>query len=153
MTWMPPQIEQYRNRWPLGSMARLALELLLNVAARRYDVHELGLTHIKDSKLVWRPHKTLRSTGKQLAISITPELRAALDAIPKGIRADGVTTFVVNEHGRQFASAATFGSRFADWCRMAGLQPVKCDDGRVRSYRAHGLRKAALRALAHAGAT
>jgi integrase len=27
------------------------------------------------------------------------------------------------------------------------------DDGRVRNYRAHGLRKAALRALAHAGAT
>jgi integrase/recombinase XerD len=30
---------------------------------------------------------------------------------------------------------------------------VACDDGRVRNYRAHGLRKAALRALAHAGAT
>ena len=28
-----------------------------------------------------------------------------------------------------------------------------CDDGRVRSYRAHGLRKAALRTLAHAGCT
>ncbi len=28
-----------------------------------------------------------------------------------------------------------------------------CDDGKTRSYRAHGLRKAALRALAHAGCT
>jgi integrase len=28
-----------------------------------------------------------------------------------------------------------------------------CDDGRVRNYRAHGLRKSALRALAHAGCT
>ncbi|HEY2426515.1 MAG TPA: hypothetical protein VGI09_11505, partial [Pseudolabrys sp.] len=27
------------------------------------------------------------------------------------------------------------------------------DDGRIRNYRAHGLRKAALRALAHAGCT
>jgi len=30
---------------------------------------------------------------------------------------------------------------------------VVCADGRTRNYRAHGLRKAALRALAHAGAT
>ncbi len=35
----------------------------------------------------------------------------------------------------------------------ADLKPVLCDDGRTRNYRAHGLRKAALRALAHAGAT
>ena len=31
--------------------------------------------------------------------------------------------------------------------------PVRCEDGRVRNYRAHGLRKASLRALAHAGCT
>lgn len=78
-------------------------------------------------------------------------MRAALDAAPA--RADGVTTFIVNAYGRPFASAAAFGDRFADWCRMAGLKPVLCDDGRVRSYRAHGLRKAALRAIAPAGAT
>jgi integrase/recombinase XerD len=30
---------------------------------------------------------------------------------------------------------------------------VLCDDGRTRNYRAHGLRNAALRTLAHAGAT
>jgi hypothetical protein len=30
---------------------------------------------------------------------------------------------------------------------------VICADGRTRTYRAHGLRKAALRSLAHAGAT
>jgi hypothetical protein len=35
----------------------------------------------------------------------------------------------------------------------AGLKPVLCDDGRTRNYRAHGLRKAGLRALVHAGAT
>ncbi|HXZ46849.1 MAG TPA: hypothetical protein VEH02_09010, partial [Pseudolabrys sp.] len=54
---------------------------------------------------------------------------------------------------RPFASAAAFGNKFADWCRAAGLKPVRCEDGRVRNYRAHGLRKASLRALAHAGCT
>jgi integrase len=62
-------------------------------------------------------------------------------------------TFLVNDYGRPFASAAAFGNKFANWCRAAGLEPVLCDDGRTRSYRAHGLRKAALRALAHAGCT
>ncbi|UGY03261.1 tyrosine-type recombinase/integrase [Bradyrhizobium quebecense] len=153
LTWLEPQVEQYRKRWPLGTMARLALELLLNIAARRYDAHLIGEQHAKDSKLTWRPHKTLRSTGKQLVIGITSDLRAALDAIPKGMRADGVLTFLVNDYGRPFASPAAFGNKFADWCRGAGLKPVLCDDGRVRSYRAHGLRKAALRTLAHAGCT
>jgi integrase len=47
------------------------------------------------------------------------------------------------------------GNKFADWCKAAGLKPVLCDgvDGRTRNYRAHGLRKSAWRALAHAGAT
>jgi hypothetical protein len=153
MTWLAPQITQYRERWPLGTIARLALELLLNIAARRYDAHELGTQHIRDGKLVWRPHKTLRSTGKLLSIRIRSELQAAMDAIGADARQDGVLTLLVNDYGRSFASAAAFGNKFADWCRAAGLKPVKCDDGRVRSYRAHGLRKAALMSLAHAGAT
>jgi integrase len=61
--------------------------------------------------------------------------------------------FLVNDYGKPFASAAAFGNKFADWCRAAGLKPVLCDDGRIRNYRAHGLRKAALRALAHAACT
>jgi integrase/recombinase XerD len=69
------------------------------------------------------------------------------------MRADGVLTFIVNEYGRPFAAAAAFGNCFARWCRAAGLKPVLCDDGRARNYRANGLRKSALRALAHAGAT
>lgn len=73
--------------------------------------------------------------------------------MPKDARPDGVLTFLVNDYGRPFASAAAFGNKFADWCTAAGLKPVLCNDGRTRNYRAHGLRKAALRALAHAGAT
>jgi hypothetical protein len=64
-----------------------------------------------------------------------PELQAALDAMPAS---DGLT-FLMNDYGRPFASSAAFGNKFADWCIEAGLQPVLCDDGRVRNYRAHGL--------------
>jgi integrase len=154
MTWLDPQIDQYRAHHKLGTVARLAIELLLNIAARRHDVHEIGHQHINnDGKLCWRPHKTLRTTGKLLKIGVLPELRAALEALPKQARADGVLTFLVTDYGKPFASAAAFGNKFADWCKAAGLKPVLCADGQTRNYRAHGLRKAALRRLAHAGAT
>jgi integrase len=153
MTWLEPQVAQYRERHKLGTVARLALELLLNIAARRHDAHMIGQQHIRDGKLSWRPHKTLRTTGKLLTIRIMPELKAALDAMHKEARAEGVLMFLVNDYGRPFASPAAFGNKFADWCMAAGLKPVQCDDGRTRNYRAHGLRKAALRTLAHAGCT
>jgi len=145
MTWEQPEIEAYRNTHAVGTVARLALELMLNIAARRGDAWELGPQHIKNGKLVWRPNKTKRSTGKLLSIPILPEFAAALDAIPVKDAA-----FLVTDYGRRFKSAAAFGNKFADWCRQAGLKPVKCDDGRVRSYRAHGLRRAALMALVRA---
>jgi integrase len=150
MTWLDQQITQYREHHAIGTMARLALELLLNIAGRRQDAHMLGRQHInRDGKLSWRPQKTRRSTGKTLTISIMPELQAALDAMPTS----NAMAFVCNDYGTPFASAAAFGVKFALWCTAAGLQPVRCDDGRIRNYRAHGLRKAALRALAHAGCT
>ena len=153
MTWLEPQVAEYRQHHQLGTVARLALELLLNIAARRHDAHIIGEQHVKAANLTWRPHKTLRTTGKQLTIRMTSEFLAARAAMPDDIRAEGVLTFLVNDYGRPFASAAAFGNKFADWCVAAGLRPVLCDDGRTRNYRAHGLRKSALRALAHAGCT
>jgi integrase/recombinase XerD len=151
MTWGDAQIAAYRERHPIGTTARLAIELLLNVAARRGDAHRLGVQNIKQgNKLEWRPHKTIRSTGKELSIRILPELQRAIDAMPAK---DTALAFLLNEYGRPFASAPAFGNRFAVWCKQAGLEPIVCADGRVRSYRAHGLRKAACKALAHAGCT
>jgi integrase/recombinase XerD len=55
MTWHEPQIAQYRDRHPVGTMARLALELLLNIAARRGDAHLLGYQHISARKSLLLP--------------------------------------------------------------------------------------------------
>jgi integrase/recombinase XerD len=150
MTWGAAEIDAYRARHALGTTARLAIELLLNVAARRGDAHKLGIQHVKDGRITWRPNKTARSTDKVLSIRILPELQAALSAMPAR---DTSLAFVLNDYGKPFASPAAFGNKFADWCKDAGLKPVLCADGRVRSYRAHGLRKAACKALAHAGCT
>jgi integrase/recombinase XerD len=128
----------------------VGIELLLNTAARRTDVYLLGRQHHKNGRLTWRPAKTRRSTGTILTIPVLPELQAALDAMPA---ANGELTFLLNERSKPFKSAAAFGNRFAAWCRQAGLEPQNCDDGKIRSFRAHGLRKAALKQLAHAGCT
>jgi len=149
VTWGEVQIEQYRQRHANGTMARLAMEVMLNIAARRHDAHLIGRQHLRNGCLSWRPSKTSQTTGKVLTIRVLPELQAALDAMPHS----DALTFLLTEYGRPFASAAAFGNKFADWCRAAGLEPVICDDGKVRNYRAHGLRKAACRQLAHAGCT
>jgi integrase/recombinase XerD len=149
MTWGDEQVAQYRYRHPVGTTARLALELLLNVAARRGDAYRLGRQHVRNGCLSWRPSKTMRSTAKMLTIRIMPELQAAFEAIP----ASDSLTFLTTDSGKAFASAAAFGNKFADWCRESGLPVVACEDGRKRSYRAHGLRKAACRKLAYAGCT
>jgi len=47
MTWLEPQIAQYREHHLLGTIARLAIELLLNIAARRQDAHMIGQQHVR----------------------------------------------------------------------------------------------------------
>ena len=148
MTWKEAQVAQYREHHPLGTVARAAIELVLNIGARRHDAHVIGRQHLRGGQLTWRPHKTQRTTGKTLTIRVLPELQAAIDALPKS---ESVLTFLVNDYGRPFASAAAFGNKFADWCNAAKLLPVLCDDGKVRNFRAHGLRKAACLQLAYAG--
>jgi len=147
LTWGEVQIEQYCARHEIGTMARLALELGLNIAARRHDARLIGRQHLKNGCLSWRPSKTSQTTAKVLTIRVLPELQAALDAMP---RTDALT-FLLTEYGRPFKSAPAFGNRFAAWCDAAGLKPVLCDDGKVRSYRFHGLRKAACTRMAHRG--
>jgi integrase/recombinase XerD len=159
MTWKPPQVEQYRAKHPVGTMARLALELMLNIAARRTDTYQIGRPHmafnpeIQMNVLTWRPQKTSRSTGKVLSIPVLPLLQEALDATPKSKAKEAVLTFMTNDYGKPFASAAAFGNKFADWCDEAELPTIMCADGRERNYRAHGLRKAALYTLYKPGAT
>jgi integrase len=150
LTWGADEIAQYRSKHQLGSVARVALELMLNVAARRGDAYQLGRQHItKDGRLSWRPHKTRRSTGRVVTVPILPELQAALDAMPTS----NTLTFLTTDHGKPFASAAAFGNKFADWCEEADIQGVVGDDGQSRNFRAHGLRKAACRQLAEHGCT
>ena len=79
-----------------------------------------------------------QKTGAVLAIPVHPDLAAIIAATPRQH-----LTFLTTASGKPFAPAG-FGNVFRDWCREAGL-PEHCS--------AHGLRKAACRRLAEAGAS
>src|SRR5215472_15682130 len=50
-TWPEEYVEQYRTRHSIGSKARLAFELLVNVWAARVDTALLGRQHVRDGML------------------------------------------------------------------------------------------------------
>ena len=93
--------------------------------------------------------KRVGAPDRRLQFAFCRNSRAALDAM----RPSAALTFLTNDYGKPFASAAAFGNKFADWCRKAGIEGVIGDDQQLRNFRAHGLRKAACVRLAEAGCT
>jgi integrase len=138
-SWSEAQIEQFQGRWPLGTVDRLMLELLVNTAQRRSDVARMGpqQLQLRDGRKVIEIVQ--QKTKQEVSIPITAELAEALAVTP----VTGVETFLATDTGRPF-SAPGCGVRLAHACDAAGL-PEIC--------RAHGLRKAACRRLAEAGCT
>lgn len=133
--WTWDEIEQFKAHHPPGTRARLALSLLLYTAQRRGDVVKMGRQHRKDDRI----HvATGKSGGRtRLWIPMHHELRSELEYVPAS-----QLTYLVTSHGKPY-TAAGFGNWFREQAEAAGLK------GRA----AHGLRKAALTALAEAGCT
>jgi integrase len=131
--WTIAEVEKFRERWPVGTRERLALDLMLFTGLRRSDIFRLGRQHVSDGLISIRTEKT----GKSVHVPIFPELKASIDASPTGDLA-----FVVTATGKPFASAASFGNWFGKACVAAGVPG-----------RAHGLRKAGATIAADHGAT
>ncbi len=110
------------------------MALLLYTGQRRSDVIPMGWQHIRDGAIAVRQRKT----GKPLLIPIHPDLKAVLDATPRD-----QMSFLVTRFGQPF-SPVGFTNWFKAACRKSGL-PARAS--------VHGLRKAACRRLAEAGAS
>jgi integrase len=138
------EISQYRRRHPLGTMARLALELLLATAARRGDAVSLGSQNVFDGAITFSQSKTRRRAETSLVIPLLPEFYEALTAMPaaKVVSMEPAKTFLKTGSGQPFKSAASFGNWFRHRCDEAGLP---------KGISAHGLRKATARRLADLG--
>jgi integrase len=132
-SWTDEEITQFEARHPVGTRARLAFALLLYTGQRRSDVVHMGRQHVRGGVLQVRQVKT----GIEVSMPIHPALAAILAESPTDH-----LTFLTTQYGRPFTSNG-FGHWFLDMCRQAGLHHCS----------SHGLRKAAARRLAEAGAT
>ncbi|WP_419825145.1 tyrosine-type recombinase/integrase [Sphingomonas sp.] len=131
-SWSEEDIAKYQARHPLGTRARLALEIMLWTGQRRGDARLLGPEQLKNGQINYRQGKT----GTDLWLPAAPQLLEAIGAMQRV----GFKTFLVTEYGKPF-SRAGFGNKMREWCDEAGLP--QCT--------AHGLRKAMARRLAESG--
>ena len=132
--WSEDEIEQFENRWPIGSRERLAFALMLYTGQRRSDVHRMTWQDVRDGMI----RVTQQKTRARLQIPLHPDLVAILDAAPK----EHVT--ILNSAYGKPLTVAGFGNFLRESITAAGL-PMECQP--------HGLRKAAGRRLAEAGCT
>jgi integrase len=138
-SWTDAEVAQYRARWPYGTEARLVLEFAFETVSRRGEIVTLGPQHVytgEDGQPWIHIARTHRS--KDVDIPISPELMAAIDAMPKKH-----LTFLVNAYGKPRSNLG-LAHHFAKWARAAGL-PDHC--------RLHGLKKAGMSHRADAGYT
>jgi integrase len=131
-SWTEDELRQYEARHPVGTKARLALDLLLYTAERRTDVVALGPPHLRGGRFQY----TASKNDAELDIPVAPPLATTIAATPMV----GVKTYLVTEYGKPFTPAG-FGNWFRD----------RCDETDLPQCSAHGLRKAFLRRMAEAG--
>jgi integrase len=133
--WELEECSKFEDHHAIGTRARLAYELLLQVGQSRCDVVRMGRQHVRDGVLSLQRQKT----KVPFDVPVMPALQQAIDAMPSTDH----LAFLVTAQGKSF-TAAGFGNWFRDVCNEAGL-PKRCTS--------HGLRKAAATRLADRGAT
>lgn len=144
-TWTENDIETFIAKHPLGTRAYLALCLLLYTGQRRSDVVKLGPKSIKghyDPRDFTGRKLTLtqQKTGKTLTLPIHPALA---DALAKADIPPDAPAFLLTQYGKAYTGSG-FSNYFHNAAQAAGLKDQASP---------HGLRKAAARRLAEAGAT
>ncbi|MBR0676657.1 phage integrase family protein [Roseomonas alkaliterrae] len=141
-TWTEAEIEAFEAHHPSGSRERLAFALLLYTGQRRSDVVRMGWRHHREVTVNGRAVRVIEvtqvKTGRRLAIPVHEALAAELDQAPRDL-----LPFLRTAYGKPF-SPRGFYNQFCGWAEAAGLPPGRSP---------HGLRKAAGRRLAEAGAT
>lgn len=130
-SWTEAEIAKFQKRHPVGTKARLAMEIALWTGLRRGDVAQLGPQHVIDGRVITTAAKTMKAVN----VIAAPPLLKAIEATQTG-----ELTFLITEHGKPFAPAG-FGNWFRDRCNEAGLPHCSI----------HGLRKALTRRAADLG--
>lgn len=133
-SWTEDEIAAFEARWPIGTKQRLAFALMLYTGQRRSDVHRMTWSDISDGRI----RVVQQKTGAKLRIRIHDALAKVL------AQADRAHVTILNtEFGRPFTVDGFSG--FMRAAISAAELPLDAQP--------HGLRKAAGRRLAEAGAT
>jgi integrase len=133
--WMPEHVKTFRGRHKSGSIERLALELLLNSAARgRSDVRRMGRANVRNGNLIF----TARKNGATMVVPVLPGLAAELAA-----RDPDDLVFFRGKTGAPMAEG-TWGRMFRKAVTAAGLDA---------DLTPHGIRHAAACEAAEHGAS
>jgi integrase len=135
--WSIADIKKFEKRHSVGTMANLAMRILLFTGLRISDAVLLGKQHVRNGVVKFRPGKTSKSSGVTVTFPALPPLIEAIASTKTGDLA-----YLVTEKGEPFASGASFGN----WFR------ARCKEAKVH-VRAHGLRKTGPTLAAQAGAT
>lgn len=64
-TWTPAEVEKFRVRHKIGTKARLALEIMFNIGARRSDACRVGRQH--EAAAIWNSWRGRAATGRRRA--------------------------------------------------------------------------------------
>jgi integrase len=144
LAWPIEMIEQFEQRWPLGTKQRLVFDVLLYIGLRRGDAAQLGKQHVRSGVV----HLMTEKSGGRMPIYIPvhPALAASLAACPsRGL------AIIAKPDGTNYGKEA-LGNFFREAVRAAGI-PVSKKGSDEKGYSAHGLRKASATIAAESGAT
>lgn len=129
--WTVDDVIAFREKHPIGTKPRLAMEFMLLTGLRRGDMATVGRQHIRDGVLTLRTGKT----GTVITIILPQYLLDMIDATPiSGMHLIG------QDNGKPY-TVESFGNNFRDWCDEAGV-----------TKSAHGLRKLSATLAAEGGA-
>lgn len=132
--WTEDDVARYQVKWPIGTMERVWLDVLLYTGLRRGDAVRLGRQHVKDGIAVLRTEKSQDEVT--VTIPILPVLQVTLAAGPCADLA-----FICGD-ARRPLTKETFGNFFRAACNTAGV-----------AKSAHGVRKIGATRAAENGAT
>ena len=148
-TWTIQEQRRFEQFWAIGTMPRLAYELIQYTGARVSDAFRLGKKNEKEGQLRWHTFKSAKTKdgvdaerdekAVEVDIPIHPKLRQAIDAAPSGN-----LVYVATSNNRPFKSE----KGFSNWLKARILE-AELPDHCVP----HGLRKVAATNLAELGAS
>ena len=147
-TWTLAEVAKAREKFPIGSKMRLAIEMINALAFRRSDLIRVGLPHtyaghLEDGRPATFLKYTQHKNRETKPITVDTPIPAELLALIKATKATGMKTWLIGARGGSFSDQG-----LTDWfsakIAKAGL-PARCTP--------HGLRKRCLTDMAERGCT